>query len=343
MKVISIIRSQEWWAPKLSPLLAIGYATALICDVPLYQVILWLIFLLCALIFGAIYVSVINDLTDLEEDIASGKSNRIQQVPARFRWLIPASCLLLGLGFGYFLYPDLLSCVLYLMSWIVFTLYSVKPVRLKNRGILGVFADSCGSHLFTSLLMVTSVSYKAHHPVNWIWFGAIGVWAFCYGLRGILWHQFSDRDNDIKVNLNTYASRVTPEEFKPKVLIIFALEIIALIVILHEINLIITLIALILYFILVYIRYSRYKRLPILVMKPGEELFQIFMADYYQIFFPLSLLLFAVGQNTLNLIPLITYILLFPFGLWSALRDYTAYTVAIFVRRYRIKPHNDKE
>jgi len=335
MNIANILRAQEWWAYKLSPLLAIGYATAIVAEVPMYTVILWLMFLLAALVVGATYVSVINDITDLDEDLASGKSNRIQQVPARFRWLIPAVCVLLGFVFGYFLYPDLLSCLLYLCSWIVFSLYSIKPVRLKNRGILGVFADGCGAHVFPSLLIVSSVTYSTHQSMNWVWFGAVGIWALCYGLRGILWHQFADRENDIKVNLNTFASKINPEHFKPQVRMIFAVEAIAFAVILYILSLTVTLIALFLYFILVFIRYRRYKSEVILVMKKDERPFQILMADYYQLLFPISLLLFSLSLNSLNLIPLVIHILLFPYILWRALYDYVVYTAAVFTKIFR--------
>jgi len=341
MKVFNIIRSQEWWAHKLPPLLAIGYATALMSTQLLYKVALWLVFLLSSLVVGAIYVSVINDITDLEEDIASGKSNRIQQVPPKFRWIIPAACVLLGIGFGYFIYPDLLSCLLYLLSWIVFSLYSIEPVRLKNRGILGVLADGCGSHVFTSLLMVSSVSYVTKQPINWIWFCSAGIWALCYGLRGILWHQFADRENDIKVNLNTYASKVAPQDFKNKGILLVALEIISLTVMLYEIDLAAPVIALVLYFILVYIRYDRYKNQLIIVMKTDDRPFQILMADYYQMLFPISLLVFAVSLNTVNLIILAIHVLLFPYVLWLALYDYVIYAAAIFFKRFRMSGNNN--
>jgi hypothetical protein len=340
MKIFNVIRSQEWWAHKLPPLLAVGYATALMSSVPLYKIALWLVFLLSSLVVGAIYVSVINDITDLEEDLASGKSNRIQQVPVKYRWLIPATCVLMGFGFGYFLYPDVLSCLLYLLSWIVFSLYSIKPVRLKNRGIWGVLADGCGSHVFTSLLMVSSVSYITNQSINWIWFCAAGTWALCYGLRGILWHQFADRDNDIKVKLNTYASKVTPDSFIARGRFLFVIESVALGVMLYEIDLAAPVIALLLYFILVYIRYDRYKNQLIIVTISNERPFQIIMADFYQMLFPLSLLLYGTVCDSMNVIVLIIHILLFPYILWLALYDYTIYAGAIFFKRFRVPTNN---
>lgn len=338
MKLFRVIRSAEWWAHKLPPLLAVGYATALMSATPLYQIALWLIFLLGALVIGAVYVSVINDITDLEEDIASGKSNRIQQIPQKVRWTIPAAAILFGFIFGYFLYPDLLSCLLYLLSWIVFSCYSIKPIRLKNRGILGVFADGCGSHLFPSLLMVSSVSYITQQRINWIWFTGVGIWAFCYGLRGILWHQFADRENDIKVKLNTYASKIKPQDFKKQSMLLITLELIALAILLTQLELIAPYLSLLLYIVLLYLRYVAYKNQVVLVIKPNTGPFQILMADYYQMFFPISLLIFASIIDNTNFIVLIVHILLFPYLLWLAIYDYTR-IVAIRILQLIRKSH----
>ncbi|KQR67436.1 UbiA family prenyltransferase [Pedobacter sp. Leaf176] len=332
MTKFSIIRSQEWWSHKLPPLLAIAYATALMSPLPFYRVALWTVFLLSSLVFGAIYVSVINDISDLEEDVASGKINRIQQVPEKYRWFIPAFCLLTGLIFSYFLYPDLLSCALYLSSWIVFSFYSIKPVRLKNRGILGVLADGCGSHLFPSLLMVASMSYITNQKIDWLWFAAVGIWALTYGLRGILWHQFADRVNDIKVNLNTYASKIAPDKFETKSRFLIIAELIALSVMLFKIALITPFICLALYLILLWLRYKINNTQIIIILKNNDKPFQILMADYYQMFFPIALLLAACISDYNNIIILVAHILLFPYILWLAIFDYFYFSKVVLFK-----------
>lgn len=339
MKVFNVIRSAEWWAHKLPPLLAIAYATVLMSPVPLYRVALWAIFLLSSLVVGAIYVSVINDITDLEEDIASGKSNRVQQIPKQYRWIIPGICVLLGFVFGYFLYPDILSCFLYLLSWIVFSLYSIKPVRLKNRGIWGVLADGCGSHVFTSLLMVASMSYMTNQQIDWVWFSAVGIWALTYGLRGILWHQFSDRENDLKVNLNTYASKINPDEFKNKSKLLIYTELTALAVMLYKIDLLIAIIGLMIYLLLIFLRYKINKTQIIIILKSNDQPFQILMADYYQMLFPLSLLVAASYMDYLNISVLAVHIFLFPYVLWLAVYDYFFFSKTLLIK-YFLKKHS---
>jgi hypothetical protein len=184
--------------------------------------------------------------------------------------------------------------------------------------------------------MVSSVSYITQQEINWIWFASAGIWALCYGLRGILWHQFADRDNDIKVNLNTYASKISPQDFKKKGRLLFYLEIVSLAAMLYQINLAAPVLALVMYFVLVYIRYDRYKNQLVIIMKTDDRPFQILMADYYQMLFPISLLLFSVTLNSTNVILLMIHILLFPYLLWLALYDYVIYTAAIFFKRYRM-------
>ena len=181
---LRIIRSNEWWEYKLSPFLALGYATALYTSTPLYQLAPRLFLLLIAIIIGAIYVSVINDITDMEEDLAAGKKNRMAKIPGGLRWIIPSVCVTLGILFMLFFFKDSLSRLLYLLPWVAFSLYSFPPIRLKKRGLWGVFADACGSHLFVSLLIVADVSKFSGAEVNWFWFASFGVWSFFYGLRG---------------------------------------------------------------------------------------------------------------------------------------------------------------
>ena len=76
-KISQTIRTIDWWEYKLSPMFATIYATAFLSNLSIIS--LWPIFLLAlvALVPGAAYVSVINDLTDLRDDLASGKSNRL--------------------------------------------------------------------------------------------------------------------------------------------------------------------------------------------------------------------------------------------------------------------------
>ena len=316
-KITRLIRSHEWWEYKLPPLLALGYATALSSRVPLYKVAGWLVLVLLSVIVGAIYVSVINDITDIREDLASGKANRMAGISPGRRWIIPVLCLAVGLICISRLYPDSLSKVLYFLPWLSFSLYSFPPVRLKNRGGWGVVADALGSHVFISLLIVSSVSVT----IDWIWFVSVGVWAFAYGVRGILWHQFMDRDNDLRVHLDTYATRRDPASFRTTAFCILMVESIALGVMLWRIANPFALAALLLYFVVVYVRHRKRGYAIVVILSPGDKPFQIWMADYYHLFLPLSLLAYAAIKQPWAWVVLVIHVFLFPGKLKWLIKD----------------------
>src|SRR5690606_28795408 len=195
--IFKVFRTNEWWGNKVPAVLAIGYATSLKNDVRLIESLPSILLVFISIIVGAIYVSAINDLTDIDEDLKSGKSNRMAKIPSRYRWLIPIISAVIGVLFFYLYLPDKLSACLYILPWISFSLYSFRPFRLKQRGIWGLIADASGAHLFISLLMVSHITYISKEPFDGLWFSLIGLWSLFFGLRGILWHQFYDREDEI--------------------------------------------------------------------------------------------------------------------------------------------------
>src|SRR5690606_33267869 len=175
--IVKVFRTNEWWSNKIPAILAIGYATSLKNETPLLDAVPSILIVFISIVVGAIYVSTINDLTDIEDDFKSGKSNRMAKLPRRYRWLIPILCIGIGTGFVYFYSSDTLSTILYLLPWITFSLYSFKPVRLKQRGFWGVIADACGAHVFIGLLMVSYITYVSNDSLDILWFSGIGLWS----------------------------------------------------------------------------------------------------------------------------------------------------------------------
>ncbi|MGY0037933.1 hypothetical protein [Pedobacter sp. NJ-S-72] len=184
MKLLKFTRSSEWWEYKMVPLLSVGYATLLLTNYPIVQAVFKLLFLLSAVIIGAVYVSVINDLSDIREDAIAGKNNRMAKISLPWQITIVSICLIAGVINSYLIYPDRLSLLFYIMAWIVFSLYSLPPFRLKKRGIWGLLCDAMGAHLFPALFITSSLLEFSHEDKNIIWYMAIGIWALFYGLRG---------------------------------------------------------------------------------------------------------------------------------------------------------------
>jgi hypothetical protein len=332
MKFLKFTRYAEWWEYKLVPLLSVGYATLLLNNYPLDQAIPRLIFLLLAIITGAIYVSVINDLTDIREDARAGKSNRMAGLSPLWRGIIVSTCLTAGIAFGYQIWPDRLSLFFYAMAWIVFSLYSLPPVRLKKRGIWGVFCDASGAHLFPTLLIASNLTYYMHVEANLLWYLAIGTWALCYGLRGILWHQFYDRENDIRSGTTTFASRTEPGNFKITERLIFGLETATFILLLFYIVNIWIVLSICAYIVLVLIRRQGFNYRICLIISPASAPYQLIMNDYYLVLFPLSLLFTAALHYKYGWIVLCIHLLLFPKKAILIAKD-----LLIFSKKIRVK------
>jgi 4-hydroxybenzoate polyprenyltransferase len=206
--ILATTRAGEWWVNKFSPLLATFYATAGLLGGPLLPLLGRLLGLVLALLVGAIYVSIVNDWTDLAADAAAGKANRLAGRSGQFIGLALGSCLLVGSAFGlYFWHLSHLVAWLYLAAWVVYSLYSLPPVRLKARGLAGVLADASGAHLLPQLLVVAAVQAWLGRAVPGAWWGAVGAWALACGLRGIVWHQLGDAAADAQAGVQTLVVR----------------------------------------------------------------------------------------------------------------------------------------
>jgi len=179
-EIFKTVRAAEWWEFKLAPVLAIIYATAFLLKLSIISLWPLLLLVLVALAACAAYVSVINDVADFDDDMASGKANRLVGKSSAFVATVLASCIIPGIAVAFYLRREPLLISLYLASWTAFTLYSLSPIRLKNRGGWGVLADASGAHLFPTLLAIALVYRWSLKPFDAVWFVSAGVWSLSF-------------------------------------------------------------------------------------------------------------------------------------------------------------------
>ncbi len=307
----AIPRAGEWWEYKLLPILAVFYGTALHLGVSLTS--LWpaaLIFL-GAVVPGAAYVSIVNDLADRDEDAAAGKPNRMAGRPAWQAVLLVALPGSAGLAFAWHWRGDAPLLLAYLAAWTAFSLYSLPPVRLKARGLAGVLADASGAHLFPSLLAALLVFRHAGVAPGALWLTAVALWAASYGVRGILWHQLADLDADRLAGVRTFAQRRGPAMLALLARwLVFPLEIAGLAVLLWLVASPLPLLALAFYLFLVQRRVAVWEMRAVLVQPRPRYL--ILMVDYYDVLLPLALLAAAAVAHPLDIAVIAVHLLLFP-------------------------------
>jgi 4-hydroxybenzoate polyprenyltransferase len=321
LKLSTISRASEWWEYKLPPLLAIAYATALSAEKNLYDLAPEFCLLVLGIIIGATYVSIVNDLTDLKEDEAAGKFNRLANFSQWIRIILVLLPVIAGIFFACFFLHDTLSIALYACCWIAFSLYSIPPFRLKKRGGWGVLADASGAHLFPGLFLLSATTNYIHTEINWFWFVMVGIWSLMYGLRGILWHQFFDRDNDLKAGVNTFASKKDPVLFQKPSFLILGTELIALAFILTSVFKPLTGLALLLYLIML-LGYSRVFKFQIIAIVPfAGRPWHFAMSNYYQLLLPLSLLVTSAFTYPQVWFLIAAHGIFFPIITWGTILD----------------------
>ncbi|WP_316833083.1 UbiA family prenyltransferase [Pedobacter aquatilis] len=324
MKIVRILqatRYYDWWEHKLVPLLLVAYATLIINDFPFEKAALRMLLIVGSVTAGAIYVSFINDITDIHDDLQAEKYNLMASKPKHFRLLIIMLCVIAGVLFGYFIYPSVTALYFYIAAYIVFTLYSVPPARFKERGILGVLCDATGAHVFPAMLITTDLHFSIGIKTNLTLLIAIGMWAFMFGLRGILWHQFQDRDNDIKSGTNTFAVKIKPTNFYLAERVILGIELAGLFVIFMQMISYWILLAVVGYAALVLIRRNFFKRKITIILRPAVGEDQFLMTDFYITFLPITLLIINAIHFKFGWLVLVVHIILFPKNTYLVAKD----------------------
>jgi 4-hydroxybenzoate polyprenyltransferase len=320
MHLFKVIRAFEWWDYKFPPILVAAYLVMIQTQPSFGETIPTLLFAVASLAAGAIYVSILNDLTDIKDDDMAGKTNRMAKYSKPRRILFISLSLLCAAPFCWVLRADTTSLVLYLCSYIAFTFYSLPPFRLKQKGLWGVFADAAGSQLLPTLyvafLLANCLNYKL--PVWQL--VAISLWSITFGLRGILWHQFHDLENDIKSGIKTWLQNFPRRNLRLLERSIISVELFGLALMLWSVASYTTHIALGLYMLYVWLHYQT-SNIELIIITYSRSSYYIVLNEYYQVFLPVALLLsLAFADNDFTAL-LLVHVLCFSMGLYRVLKN----------------------
>lgn len=321
----SILRAGEWWEHKLAGVLATGYLTAIFADVPLTSVAGQLALALATLAPGAVYVSVVNDLTDLADDARAGKRNRLAGRSRARALLVLVACLAAGwsllvlAGAG-----SLRALLFYGGAWLAFTAYSVPPVRLKARGAAGTLADAAGASLFPHLFIAALVLDEAPVRNDVTWLVLVGTWAMAAGIRGAVWHQLGDVAADTTAGVTTFAV-AHPRAARVAGVGAFVVEAPALVTLIVVAGAWLALGTLPAYAALEYLRHRHGVRMlivcPVPADAPIERGYRIVGHDYATALLPVALVLQAAMTDATDLGIMVAHLVLFPVTPTTCLRD----------------------
>lgn len=308
--LVALSRASEWWDHKLSPLAAVGYAAALQADVPVASVTGVLLIAMVGILLEAVYVSVINDVTDLKTDAAAGKDNRAAgRSPAAIASVIGATVLAGAVLAAVFWREHVALVAMYVGGWASFTLYSVPPTRLKARGVAGAIADGLGAHGFPTMVMCLAVFETQGRSTPPAWLLLVATWAVLLGFRGATWHQLSDLASDRAAGTPTFGARNPALAARIVGTVVFPLECALLatwlVVAAGAIPLIGLAVA-----IAVELARTRWLGTPSIIVRPRSGA-RLALHEFYVVVMPLALLIAATARHPGALVVLVGHVALF--------------------------------
>ena len=248
--------------------------------------------------------------------------------------LLVAVPVLIGIAMAWRWRGDPMLLAAYGAAWLAFSAYSLPPLRLKTRGLLGVMADASGAHLFPALVAALLVFRAGGEAPDLAWLVLVAVWAGAFGVRGILWHQLSDEEADRIGNVRTFVQRHGGRWARAiGGRVMFPLEFAALFALLWLLDDRIPFVALALYAFLVIFKLERFEMHATIVQSRPRYL--ILLNEYYEVFLPVSLLVASALAHPVDWIALALHCLTFPGRLSQVISDVWKITGMASVSRLR--------
>lgn len=205
-----VVRAGNWWHSKLPPLLSVVYAAALVFALPTTQVAgLWWAALISILGIAS-YGHVVNDAFDIEVDRKAGKANAMAGFTVWQRWAVALLLLAASFAPAALLPFGAAATALVAVNCLLPTLYSVPPVRIKERGVWALLFDAGGAHVVPTL-WISLVSLRlagGDHRWGWAFTVVMTLWALTVGIKGILRHQIFDLASDEQAGIATFSNRL---------------------------------------------------------------------------------------------------------------------------------------
>ena len=206
---MTFLKIDRWWTTHYGTMLASVWLVLAIAPTPpplptlLHTLALFTVATLGIGTFGHL----LNDLTDIEQDGMTGARNLVAGQGAWSRLTLLAAVLGAGIAPWWWLPTTPAVATLVAAEYGLFLLYSVPPVRLKERGFPGLVADALYAYVVPNafaMLLFASLA-KATIP-TWI-LAAVLVWCFSFGLERIMYHELLDAAGDARSGARTFVVR----------------------------------------------------------------------------------------------------------------------------------------
>ena len=223
-KSLKPFRIDSWWMSKASLLMGLVYLFAVWFRIPFCQFVQPAILSISTISGFASLGYLINDFFDKEKDQRVGKKNFLVNISIPHQvGLAIFSILLLAIPW-LFLPATYFSYLIICVEIFLFLLYSCPPLRLKERGVWGIYADSLYAHAIPTVLAAYTFFLISSGALPYLGFLLLFVWQFLCGVRNILIHQIEDRQLDILSGTKTYIGPIDAKTIGGRIKVVMLLE-----------------------------------------------------------------------------------------------------------------------
>ncbi len=157
--------------------------------------------LISSLGFYFMYGFLINDFFDMSYDISVGKKRVVHELPKVV--FIELILVMVFISVFHMLYLNASYYIaVYILSYILATLYSAPPVRFKTRGFFGIVING----LIEKMLPVLAIfAFFNHFGIDTLIFLAA---SFFMGVVDIIAHQAHDYETDLRIGTHTFVTDI---------------------------------------------------------------------------------------------------------------------------------------
>ena len=269
--------------------------------------------------FSTSYGYLVNDLSDRDLDHAHGKTNTFENDSILIATLVVLFFLLLSLVFASNFWGKQGFLALWLGWFLITTFYSLKPIRLKERGKVGL-----AFVVIAQRVLPTLIAFAAFGHWDVITVIVFTLYMLFRGLSSDINHQLEDYHKDVETATGTYAVKSGFEKthrlFRTsleieKVLLFFCLLLICIKLINDRVfGVSPALPLLVIYFILLVAGWFQMMgtsgNTDVNPFMPGrKDLFQFLHHGFPSVVLPLYMLLFLVTKNRIFVIILVFFII----------------------------------
>lgn len=201
-----VLKLHKWWASHFGTMLAFIYVVVAASPAPpTLRTMLWTlgVFTLASLGIGT-FGQLLNDLADVQQDVRSRTHNLVASRGPLARALLFATAL--GVGIVPWLWLPTTPAIIALVTgeYLLFVAYSLPPMRLKHRGILGPVADALYGYVIPNAVAVLVFAKQGGVAVPTWAIVALVVWCLLFGVERIVSHQLIDEPRDRIDGISTF-------------------------------------------------------------------------------------------------------------------------------------------